>query len=93
MDAFLATLSDTQVRQVLAQKLKQEYFNEAGIEFAHRNVTVYLPEDKTQEGSEDKQAEGEASPVVPDRKLAGEAGAAVAIAAIQAEEEAKKPKV
>ncbi|UCE55709.1 MAG: hypothetical protein JSV31_09745 [Desulfobacterales bacterium] len=93
MDAFLATLSDTQVRRVLAQKLKEEYFSAAGIEFAHRNVTFYLPEDKTQEGSEDKQAEGAASPVVPDRKLVGEAGAAAAIAAIQAEEEAKKPKV
>ena len=31
-------------------RLMQEAFKEEGIEFAHRNVTVYLPQDATQEG-------------------------------------------
>ena len=68
-------------------RMMQESFRENGIEFAHRNVTVYLPpEDKgttTGEG-----LAGGASAGQPDKKLA-EAAAAGA-AAIQAEEEAKQ---
>jgi small-conductance mechanosensitive channel len=62
-------------------RMMQEAFRENGIEFAHRNVTVYLPP-------------GEESGA-PDKK-ALEAGAAAAAAAQQAEEEKmaqqKKPK-
>jgi len=62
-------------------RMMQESFRENGIEFAHRNVTVYLPpEDKdtgTSDGSE------------TDKKIA-EAAAAAGAAAIQAEEDAKK---
>jgi len=62
-------------------RMMQEAFREKGIEFAHRNVTVYLPP-------------GEADGA-PDKK-ALEAGAAAAAAAQQAEEELlaqqKKPK-
>jgi len=69
-------------------RMMQEAFRENGIEFAHRNVTVYLPpEDKgptTGEGSEGDDPAGQ-----PDKKLA-EAAAAAGAAAIQAEEEAKK---
>ena len=65
----------------------QEYFRESGIEFAHRNVTVYLPPaDKgtpTGQGSDGGAPAGQ-----PDKKLA-EAAAAAGAAAIQAEEEAK----
>jgi hypothetical protein len=78
------------IRREVYKRL-QEYFAAAGIEFAHRNVTVYLPEDKTKEESADEQAEGAPSPAAPDKNLVQEAGAAAAIAAIQAEEEAKKP--
>jgi small-conductance mechanosensitive channel len=69
-------------------RLMQEAFQEAGIEFAHRNVTVYMP-------PEDAETEtGDAS----DQKMTDNAAAAAAIAVAQAEadEQAKadeqKPK-
>jgi small-conductance mechanosensitive channel len=69
-------------------RMMQEAFRENGIEFAHRNVTVYLPpEDKgttTGEGPEGGTPAGQ-----PDKRLA-EAAAAAGAAAIQAEEDAKK---
>jgi small-conductance mechanosensitive channel len=68
----------------------QERFRAEGIEFAHRNVTVYLPPEVT--GAEAGEGRGE-DPVpgsIPHKKLL-EAGAAAAIAASQAEE-GKKPK-
>ena len=55
----------------------EEAFRANGIEFAHRNVTVYMPPgDET---------------AAPDKK-AVEAGAAAAIAVAQAEEATEKPK-
>ena len=67
-------------------RMMQESFRENGIEFAHRNVTVYLPPDNQTpgggEGSEKGVPAGQ-----PDKKEM-EAAAAGA-AAIQAEEEAK----
>jgi len=57
-------------------RMIQESFRENGIEFAHRNVAVYLPPDEDA-GEHDKKAI--------------EAGAAAAAAAAQAEEEQKKP--
>ena len=61
-------------------RLMQEAFSEAGIEFAHRNVTVYLPPENGEEtgNSEDQ------------RKKTAEAAAAAGAAAIQAEEDALK---
>ena len=68
-------------------RMIQEYFRESGIEFAHRNVTVYLP--PADEGTPTGQGpEGGAPTGQPDKKLA-EAAAAAGAAAIQAEEEAK----
>ena len=58
-------------------RMIQESFRENGIEFAHRNVTVYLP--PGEEAGE------------PDKKVI-EAGAAAAVAAAQAEEAKEKPK-
>jgi len=58
-------------------RMIQESFRENGIEFAHRNVTVYMPPGK--EAGE------------PDKKAA-QAGAAAAAAAAQAEAEQQKPK-
>jgi small-conductance mechanosensitive channel len=79
-------------------RLMQEAFQEAGIEFAHRNVTVYMPPepDETEPGGQPDQgaATGDAS----DQKLTDKAAAAAAIAVAQAEadEQAKaddqKPK-
>ncbi|MGD2016302.1 MAG: hypothetical protein PVG84_21335, partial [Desulfobacterales bacterium] len=59
-------------------RMMQESFRENGIEFAHRNVTVYLPPEAT--GSENNKV---------NEKVA-EAAAAAAIAAEQADE--KQPK-
>jgi len=64
-------------------RLMQEAFREEGIEFAHRNVTVYMPPDATQRS----EGETDASKI-----KALEAGAAAAAAAVQAEEEAQKSK-
>ena len=58
-------------------RMIQESFREKGIEFAHRDVTVYMPPDEDA-GEHDKKAV--------------QAGAAAAIAAAQAEEAMEKPK-
>jgi small-conductance mechanosensitive channel len=57
----------------------QRAFNESGIEFAHRNVTVYLPPDRQAEGGKALSEED---------RTALEAGGAAAAALIQAEEAA-----
>jgi small-conductance mechanosensitive channel len=69
----------------------QEAFGEAGIEFAHRNVTVYLPKEGAQPKSGEGQGEKPAASESPDKKII-ETGAAAAIAAAQAEEDQKKDK-
>jgi small-conductance mechanosensitive channel len=56
-------------------RLMQEAFREAGIEFAHRNVTVYMP-------PEDAEAENDDT---SDQKMTDKAAAAAAIAVAQAE--------
>jgi hypothetical protein len=57
----------------------QEAFAENGVEFAHRNVTVYMPPGETQD--------------TPGNKVAEAGAAAAAMAAAQEEEAAeKKPK-
>ena len=68
----------------------QEKFRAQGIEFAHRNVTVYLPPEVT--GAEDGEGLGEnpAPGNSLDKRVLG-AGAA-AVAAVQAEELKSKPK-
>jgi small-conductance mechanosensitive channel len=68
-------------------RLMQEAFKEAGIEFAHRNVTVYLPPESggqagAQAQSKDKQKEAQA-----DSDIQRQAAAGAALASIQAEEE------
>jgi small-conductance mechanosensitive channel len=68
-------------------RMMQESFKENGIEFAHRNVTVYLPpEDKSQTGGEGQA--GAAPAGQPDKKIQEAAAAGAAV--IQAEEEAKQ---
>ena len=56
-------------------RLMQEAFHEAGIEFAHRNVTVYMPPEDTEEETSD----------TADQKMTDKAAAAAAIAVAQAE--------
>ena len=68
-------------------RMMQESFRENGIEFAHRNVTVYLPpEEKGTTTGEGAQEAGSAESRAKILAEAGGAGAAV----IQAEEDAKK---
>jgi hypothetical protein len=69
-------------------RMMQEAFRENGIEFAHRNVTVYLPPEDTGQTTGEG-PEGDAPAGRPDKRLA-EAAAAAGAAAIQAEEDAKK---
>ena len=68
-------------------RMMQESFRANGIEFAHRNVTVYLPPGETGDTSGDGQSQGEPAGKT-DQKIA-EAAAAAGAAVIQAEEEAK----
>ena len=65
-------------------RLMQEKFHEAGIEFAHRNVTVYFPPEITQNGTE---APESPAPKGVEPTLA-QAGAAAAMKMIEEEEEA-----
>jgi small-conductance mechanosensitive channel len=72
-------------------RMMKEAFAANGIEFAHRNVTVYLPQDENQAASgegpgEDKDSAAPAA--TPDKKVL-EAAAGAAAAAIQAEEDKK----
>jgi small-conductance mechanosensitive channel len=69
----------------------QERFREEGIEFAHRNVTVYLPSEVTGASSADGQGHGAAQGRIPNKTLL-EASAAAALAASQADEDEKMSK-
>jgi len=77
------------VRRELYKRI-QESFKQNGIEFAHRNVTVYLPPEVTGAADGENRGENTAPGGTLDKKLL-EAGAAAAIAASHAEELEKKP--
>jgi small-conductance mechanosensitive channel len=71
-------------------KLIQEAFREQGIEFAHRNVTVYLPPDESSAETEKEGAGKDTSPAeAQDKKTKEQTAAAAALAVIQEEEEKK----
>jgi len=67
----------------------QERFRAEGIEFAHRNVTVYLPPEVTETANGNNLEEDTGDSGRPDKRLI-EAGAAAAIAASQAGASEKK---
>jgi small-conductance mechanosensitive channel len=71
-------------------RMMQEAFRENGIEFAHRNVTVYLP---GQAGTENDQQQGPEAEkaLLPDKKTLESAAAAAALAAEQADTEKQAP--
>jgi small-conductance mechanosensitive channel len=72
-------------------KRVQEAFREAGIEFAHRNVTVYLPQDESSAETEKEDADKDTPPSeARDKKTLEQAAAAAALAVIQEEEEKKQ---
>jgi len=76
------------IRREVYQRI-QEAFRKEGIEFAHRNVTVYLPPETTPgETKKEKKSKDEAPTTIDERKL--EAAAAAALAIAQEEEAAKK---
>jgi small-conductance mechanosensitive channel len=78
------------VRREVYRRL-QEAFAANGIEFAHRNVTVYLPQEEKKPATAEGQSEAEdgAAPApAADKKLL-EAAAGAAAAALQAEDEQK----
>ena len=66
-------------------KRVQEAFREAGIEFAHRNVTVYLPPETDTSEPEEK-SESEDKPLSIDEEKKRQAAAAAALAITQEEE-------
>jgi hypothetical protein len=70
-------------------RLMQEAFAEEGIEFAHRNVTVYIPPDDDERESSGEQDKGAMTPGPSDKKFLEKAAAAAAIATAQADEDAK----
>jgi small-conductance mechanosensitive channel len=69
--------------------LMQEAFKEEGIEFAHRNVTVYMPPETGSESGTQAAGEGQQKDAKADSEAQRQAAAAAALAAIQAEEEKK----
>ena len=74
-------------------RMMKESFSENGIEFAHRNVTVYLPqEDSNAASGNEAQGEekGSAAPATAPDKRVLEAAAGAAATAIQAEEDKKE---
>jgi len=67
--------------------LMQEAFREEGIEFAHRNVTVYMPPETDSEAAAQTADEVQQEDAKSDSNVAHQAAAAAALALIQAEEE------
>jgi len=68
-------------------RLMQEAFKEAGIEFAHRNVTVYMPPDNSKGAGQSENKAPAAGSGQNEDDLQQQAAAAAAMATIQAEEE------
>ena len=74
-------------------RVMQEAFAEEGIEFAHRNVTVYIPPESPQSASGQNEEKADESPTGTsgqNKNLLEKVGAAAAIAVTQAEEDTKK---
>jgi small-conductance mechanosensitive channel len=69
----------------------QEEFKKNGIQFAHRNVTVYLPQEESSAETE-KEGAGKDTPPsgAQDKKTMEQAAAAAALAVIQEEDEKKQ---
>ncbi|MBW2517410.1 MAG: mechanosensitive ion channel family protein [Deltaproteobacteria bacterium] len=70
-------------------RLMQEAFKEEGIEFAHRNVTVYLPSEAGTTATAPAAAEKQPDDANSKNETQRQAAAAAALAAVQAEEEEK----
>ena len=64
-----------------------ESFKQEGIEFAHRNVTVYMPPEKGSEAAAQTAGEAQQEDAESDSNVARQAAAPAALALIQAEAE------
>jgi small-conductance mechanosensitive channel len=73
--------------------LMQEAFKEEGIEFAHRNVTVYMPPEPGSKATSQAPGENRQVDAKANNEIQRQAAAAAALAVIQAEEEAEKAKM
>ena len=73
-------------------RLMQEAFKEAGIEFAHRNVTVYMPPETGSKTVAQPAGENPQGDPNTDNAIRRQAAAAAALTAIQSEEEAQAKK-
>jgi small-conductance mechanosensitive channel len=69
-------------------RLMQEAFKEEGIEFAHRNVTVYMPPEPDNKANAQPPVEKQPDAATANNEIQRQAAAAAALTAIQAEEEA-----
>jgi small-conductance mechanosensitive channel len=72
--------------------LMQEAFRAEGIEFAHRNVTVYMPPEPGSKVAGEAAGEDQQKEAKANSEIQRQAAAGAALAAIQAEEEAKAKK-
>ena len=72
-------------------RLMQEAFKEEGIEFAHRNVTVYLPPEPGRKATAQPEGEDRQDDAKANGNIRRQASAAAALAAIQDEEAEKQP--
>ena len=70
-------------------RLMQEAFKQEGIEFAHRNVTVYMPPEEGREDTGQPASEVQQEDAKSDSNIQRQAAAAAALASIQAKEEKK----
>jgi small-conductance mechanosensitive channel len=73
--------------------LMQEAFKEEGIEFAHRNVTVYMPPEPGSKATSQAPGENQQDAAKANSEIQRQAAAGAALAVIQAEEEAEKAKM
>ena len=71
-------------------RMMQEAFRENGIEFAHRNVTVYLPGQTEIENNQQPSQDAEKA-LLPDKKTLESAAVAAALAVEQADAEKQAP--
>ena len=72
--------------------LMQEAFKEEGIEFAHRNVTVFMPPEPGSEAGAPAAGDDPQKDAKAKSEIQRQAAAAAALATIQAQEEAEKAK-
>jgi small-conductance mechanosensitive channel len=72
--------------------LMQEAFRAEDIEFAHRNVTVYMPPEPSSKAAGEAAGEDQQKEAKANSEIQRQAAAGAALAAIQAEEEAKAKK-